>query len=741
MKTLLGKLKPQKIYLGALRMGLRFKLVLLTGLVILTVSLSIILFYQVKLSDEFIKSRAVQLDGAIKFLKFYGKNHFQASTYDKEDLKLLLEPFLSDPEFRFIEIRSAANQVVFSDFSAPVFNDWLSEWKIPSVAEEQSGKFQMDGEQIVYMAIPFLGPKERAIRQEMLSIESLFGDDDFQASAQADDGQFGEEEVKVWVIVGTGAKEMLERLQIVRISSLELLIPITLLALLVTYLFVNWTVRPLLKMSAMAANISRGNFGDRVSVDTDDEIGELAQTFNRMADQLSGMFTQLQRSIDHLTQVSAKVAGSAENVQEGSLKQATAIEESSASIEEMNRSIREITRNIQFLEQSAEESTASILEMGTTISQVDEHMDFLGQSVEGTVVNITELTDLLEQVRNSIQNLQQASEETASSMHQVDSNIRHIKESTESATALSESVFEDAKTGRTAVERTRQGIEEIEKFAEHMGNVVVGLETTSEQIVKIIDVIREISDKTNLLALNAAIIAAQAGERGRGFSVVAQEIKSLSDKTSESIQEIGRLIEAVQTESRRAGDAMRQSKDAIVAGRARAEEAGKALDAILGSTEEVLERVRSIEHTTAEQSRGSHQVAISIQQVAEMVNQLAQITAAQGGQASALSDGAQKMQNIAQQVRRTTREQSAGSQLITTSIERITEMVKQIAKSLQEQQGGSDRVLESTEQIRVSAETNLKHVAQQSDVVRVLNEEILRFQRLFREFQSEEPSV
>lgn len=721
--------------LGSLRLGIRFKLVLLLGLVILVTSGVIHLFYQSKLSNEFVQSQQTHLNNTAKFLKYYGATQFQTGTFDPNDLELLFEPFMLDPEFRFIEVRNKAGQSVFRREAHPLYVDWLQAWQTPPTPSERSGQITIDGERLVYVAIPFMGPKEQIISNELASLDSLFAEDAvlFNSNGINDEP---EQELKAWVIIGTGARGMLERFRQVRIASIRALLPVTLLALVVTYILLNWSVRPILTMARMAANISQGNFDDRVTVDNEDEIGELANTFNRMAEHLSTLFAQLRQTVAHLSAVSAKVNGSAETVQESSLRQSTAIEEASASIEEMNRSIREITRNIQFLEQNAEESTASVLEMSATIKQVDEHMEYLGNSVEGTVVNITELTDLLDQVRLGIQNLQHAAEETASSMHQVDSNIRHIKESTQSATQLSASVFEDAKKGRTAVERTSDGIREIRKFADHMEGVIRSLESTSERIVTILDVIREISDQTNLLALNAAIIAAQAGERGRGFSVVAQEIKELSDKTAQQIQKIALLIDEVQTESRRAGDAMRQSRSAIDAGTERAEEAGQALDGILHSTQEVLERVRQIEHATAEQSRGSHQVAISIQQVAEMVSQLAQNTAAQANQANALRDAANKMQNIAQQVRRTTREQNAGSQLISNSIERINEMVKQIAKSLQEQQSGSDRVLESTDQIRSAAEKNLKNVSQLTEVVRILNEEIERFQRLLRAFEA-----
>lgn len=721
----------------SLRLGLGFKLVLMASAAMLVVTTVTHVYYQSELADEFIAGQQTHLENTVRFLKAYGKSRFQSTTIDREELRLLLEPFLADGDLRFLEIRQASGDSMFREIRHPMYTKWVETWTPPEQVRERSGRFEVGGEPVVFVEIPFYGPPERTVANELLNIESLFGglDDAPAARAAVDDDR---EVLKAWVIVGTSAHDAISRLRRMRLTSLAYALPVTLLALMLIYFAVRWTVLPIARMSRIAGDVSRGSFDERVQLETEDEIGELADAFNRMTEQLSTLFGQVRLATYSLSDVASKVWTSAENVQEGSLRQSTAIEETSASIEEMNRSIREITQSIAFLEQSAEESTASILQMSTTIKQVDEHMEYLGQGIEGTVSNVSELGELLEQVQLGIQSLQHASEETASSMHQVDANIRNIKDATQAATGLAESVVDDARKGRAAVERTAEGIREIRHFAENMGQVVGSLEDTSGNIVRIVSVIREISDQTNLLALNAAIIAAQAGERGKGFSVIAQEIKRLSDRTAEKITEISELIDQVRSESRRAAEAMRQSREAVEAGTERADEAGQALAAILGSTEDVMERVRAIERATSEQSRGSHQVAVSSQQVAEMVAQLVNNTGAQATQATALREAAMRMQNIAQQVRRTTREQNAGSQLITSSIERITEMVKQIARSLGEQQHGSDRVLESTDQIRQTAETNLSHVTQLTEVVRVLHDEVERFQRLFRAFQSED---
>src|SRR5690606_36906273 len=123
------------------------------------------------------------------------------------------------------------------------------------------------------------GPKERSVANELLNTESLSGAiDEAPTASVEEDGS--EEELKARVVIGTSAGEAIASLRPMRISSLQYALPVTALALILIYSAMRWTVQPVIRMSRIAGDVSRGNFDDRVQLESEDEIGELAGAFN-----------------------------------------------------------------------------------------------------------------------------------------------------------------------------------------------------------------------------------------------------------------------------------------------------------------------------------------------------------------------------------------------------------------------------------------------------------------------------
>src|SRR5512135_774710 len=155
-------------------------------------------------------------------------------------------------------------------------------------------------------------------------------------------------------------------------------------------------------------------------------------------------------------------------------------------------------------------------------------------------------------------------------------------------------------------------MERIKKVVGRYSSLVNRLGKRSEEIGTILGVIVEVTERTNLLALNASILAAQAGEHGKGFAVVAEEIKALADRTAGSAQDIAKLIATVQKETKEAVAAMTNSLTAVEEGVSRSQDAGVALNKILTSSSRSAETANMIERAMSEQARGIKQVSEAI---------------------------------------------------------------------------------------------------------------------------------
>jgi methyl-accepting chemotaxis protein len=180
---------------------------------------------------------------------------------------------------------------------------------------------------------------------------------------------------------------------------------------------------------------------------------------------------------------------------------------------------------------------------------------------------------------------------------------------------------------------------------------VESLGARSDQIGAIIGTIEDIADQTNLLALNAAIEAARAGEQGRGFAVVADEVRALAERTTRATREIGEMIKAIQGETRDAVAAMEQGVSQVEAGTIEAARSGEALRDILEQVNSVAMQVNQIATAAEEQTATTGEIASNMQQITEVVQQTSCGAQESATAAAQLNNNAGELQRLVQQFR------------------------------------------------------------------------------------------
>jgi len=203
-----------------------------------------------------------------------------------------------------------------------------------------------------------------------------------------------------------------------------------------------------------------------------------------------------------------------------------------------------------------------------------------------------------------------------------------------------------AENGSVVVEQTIKVMYQIAEKVQESAKTVESLGARSDQIGEIIGTIEDIADQTNLLALNAAIEAARAGEQGRGFAVVADEVRALAERTTRATREIGEMIKAIQSETKGAVSAMEQGVHQVENGTSEAAKSGAALREILEQVNSVAMQVNQIATAAEEQTATTSEISNNMQQITEVVSDTASGAHQSATAASQLNSNAEELQRL-----------------------------------------------------------------------------------------------
>ena len=254
-------------------------------------------------------------------------------------------------------------------------------------------------------------------------------------------------------------------------------------------------------------------------------------------------------------------------------------------------------------------------ELGDVVDSFNEFVDKLHHSISDVVGSIQPLTSLSSDLGTLTSdtltitgNQNRATEEVSLVVEEMVSSVQAVSSHASSASEAANDADKAAKDGREIVNKTVESINGLAREVERAGEVIRKLESDTENVGTILDVIKGIAEQTNLLALNAAIEAARAGEQGRGFAVVADEVRTLASRTQDSTQEIQKVIEELQTAARSAVEVMGQSKQRAQTSVEQAAQTGESLAAITERVEAINQMNMQIVTAAEEQERAAYSI-------------------------------------------------------------------------------------------------------------------------------------
>ncbi|HUW49855.1 MAG TPA: nitrate- and nitrite sensing domain-containing protein [Sulfuricella sp.] len=317
---------------------------------------------------------------------------------------------------------------------------------------------------------------------------------------------------------------------------------VSICVLLLTAAFGFWimsSIQKILKQlsTGIQAVEESGDFGIRINVSTNDEVGLAAKSFNDLMDSVQSVIGEVAYAARMVATSSDHMSNALETLETSANRESEAISSMSAAVEELTVSIGMVVDSATETEKLSEKTLQELVSGEKVVQHATEEMALITSSVDGSA-------------------------------------------------------------------------QHIQSLAEHSG-----------QISSIVNVIKDIADQTNLLALNAAIEAARAGEQGRGFAVVADEVRKLAERTTKATTEIGSLIDRMQQETVTAVSSMELSKQQAGKGLTLAREVAEALSEISVNVRQTGERIVEIAAATREQSGATQQIAVGEEQIAQMVEE------------------------------------------------------------------------------------------------------------------------
>ena len=370
-------------------------------------------------------------------------------------------------------------------------------------------------------------------------------------------------------------------------------------AFIVVTVLANRVIAPVKQLTEFSEKLAAGDYKAKADVDSQDDFALIAENFNATSDKVSRAVNNqeaqesLQKSVTEFLTIVSQIArgdltlrGKVTNDALGNV------------VDSVNYMLDNFTRVLERVRKSAVDVASNANEILLSSEDMSAGATQQDQEITNTSSAVEELTVSMKQVSNNAE----ASAEAA------------------------RRALDAAESGNRAVRDTLEGMQRIRASVQATAKKIKSLGDRSLEISEIINVINDITEQTNLLALNAAIEAARAGEAGRGFAVVADEVRKLAEHSRTATKDIAALIKAIQAETNEAVVVMEEGTKEVEVGAKLADQAGKALEAISSVVRQSAELVQEISLASKQQVRGTEGVANAMQIISNITRQTSQGT-------------------------------------------------------------------------------------------------------------------
>jgi methyl-accepting chemotaxis protein len=459
--------------------------------------------------------------------------------------------------------------------------------------------------------------------------------------------------------------------------------------------FFNRNVKkPISDFVVAVSKVNAGDFTTSINSGNNNEMMTLSREFNSLVLQLRNVIKKLFLTSYGVTGAINRLDVIIDQIVGGTNKQIDATEDTIIAMEKAEVSQKLILDNTVNLAEFSEENAASFTQSEASAKEITTRTKELSKYSLEVYSIIADLLHEAKGITKSTEDLLSISEETTATAEQLGANLNEIKGSTTESERIAFEVSEVLSDTRVnTIGDAVNSMDEVENAVNNNLQLVKNLEMKSKDVEKVLTVVNDVTKQTNLLSVNAAILASQAGEYGTGFAVVADEIKMLADRTASSSKEITNIIKTIQSEVAISIIATEESKRVVNQGKTLVLRTDSAIVNVLERAQRSSMITKKIQVATEEQVKGISQLNDAMEHLVTIASGVAEIVREQEKKSKHVLNITEKFKDISGFIKNSTQEQSTGMHLIAKNFEHVNEMIKGINKATSEQDRSNKDIL------------------------------------------------
>ncbi len=481
-----------------------------------------------------------------------------------------------------------------------------------------------------------------------------------------------------------------EEYEVARIQTLAIVVLALLVCVAIAFLLSRSIITELTRIEKVAVRLAEGDVEQDLEAHatSGDEIGRVVHAFRQVIGYMRDMATAAEAISNGNLSLQISPRSPRDALGKAFDRMSTNLGAMVASVSSAADALADAS---QQLSESSEQAGVAAEQIATTVRQVAQGNQEQSAAAQETSASVGQLSRAIDQIASGARHQAASIEKASVSVDRLNESISQVAAATQSVSSATREVEQTASKGADVVRRSIRGMATIRERTDSAAAEVQDLTKYSEQIESIVEAIDDIAEQTNLLALNAAIEAARAGEHGRGFAVVADEVRKLAERASRSTKEIAALISQLRREIDEAATAMEHGALEVETGSKLAEEADEALKGILRSVQGAANHVAQIASAVGQMESASQEVVGLMHSVSAVVEEFSTATAQMAASSSRVSMAIEKIAAVSEETTASAEEVSASTEEVSSQVSEMVSQSRQLARMADELQAAVAR--------------------------------------------------